>query len=369
MKVKTKKTAEIDYLLLYVFILLVSVGLVMIFSASPLVGLENFNDSFYYIKRHLVYLLIGAGVFLFAFRYPIEKYRPKVGMMFVVTVALLLATYLPVIGITAGGASRWINLGIFSFQPSEIAKITMLFFVAHALRNKSYVIKDFWKGVFPILMIVGVIELLILKQPDLGTALTIALVTMVLVYVAGGALWQLLILGLLAMRILFWMVMRTSYQKNRILAFIDPWKDPLGVGFHIIQSLLAVGSGGILGVGLGQSRQKFSFLPQQFTDFVFAILCEEGGLVLATFVILLFLVLLFRGLRIGLNHPDPFAKLVAIGFTSQLVLQGFMNMMVATAVLPTTGIPLPFISYGGTSLVVSMFMIGTLLQLSKGVTK
>lgn len=365
-----KTTAPaIDYLLLYVFILLVSVGLVMIFSASPLVGLENFKDPFHYIKRHLIYLVLGAGSLWFAFRYPVSLYRKHVGVLFLVTVGLLLATYLPVIGITAGGASRWINLGIFSFQPSEIAKITTLLFVAHALRNKSYVIKDFWKGVFPVLMTVGVVELLILKQPDLGTALTIALVTMVLVYAAGGALWQLLILGLLAARILFWMVMRTPYQKNRILAFIDPWKDPLGVGFHIIQSLLAVGSGGILGVGLGQSRQKFSFLPQQFTDFVFAILCEEGGLVLATFVILLFLVLLFRGLRIGLNHPDPFAKLVAIGFTSQLVLQGFMNMMVATSLLPTTGIPLPFISYGGTSLVVSMFMMGTLLQLSKDVPK
>jgi len=369
MKAGAKKKSEIDYLLLYVFILLVSVGLVMIFSASPLVGLENFKDPFYYIKRHLIYLLIGGGVFWFAFKRPVQSYRSQVGLMFAVTVGLLLATYLPVIGITAGGASRWINLGILSFQPSEIAKVTTLLFVAHALRNKSYVIKDFWKGVFPILLIVGVIELFILKQPDLGTALTIALVTIVLVYVAGGALWQILILGLLATRILFWMVMNTPYQKNRILAFIDPWKDPLGVGFHIIQSLLAVGSGGILGVGLGQSRQKFSYLPQQFTDFVFSILCEEGGLILATFVILLFLVLLFRGLRIGLNHPDAFAKLVAIGFTAQLVLQGFMNMMVATALLPTTGIPLPFISYGGTSLIVSMFMMGTLLQLSKEVTK
>src|SRR5690606_435741 len=156
-------------------------------------------------------------------------------------------------------------------------------------------------------------------------------------------------------RILFWMVMRTPYQKNRIMAFIDPWKDPLGTGFHIIQSLLAVGSGGILGVGLGQSRQKFSYLPQQFTDFIFSILCEEGGLILAGFVVALFLVFLFRGLRIGLNHPDPFAKLLAIGFSTLIVLQAFMNMMVAVALLPTTGIPLPFISYGGTSLVVSMF--------------
>jgi cell division protein FtsW len=356
-----------DYYFLLNLVALLGIGLLMILSASPIVGLKHYGDPFYFIKRHVLYLLLGSGVFAVGLRVPVEKFRRYLFPLIGVTLLLLLLTHVPGLSVNAGGASRWLNLGFIAFQPSEIAKLTLVFFAAHAFVNKQKIIHDFFKGVLPVFAFSGILILLVLKQPDLGTAMVLAINLVVMGFVAGARTWQLAVFLLVGFRVLLWHIWQTPYQKQRILAFMDPWKDPLGIGFQMVQSLLAVGSGGILGLGLGQSRQKVDFLPQQFTDFIFAIIAEEGGLLVAGLIVILFIIFLFRGLRLALLLKNPYEQLLVCGLTVSIVMQAFLNMMMVLALTPTTGIPLPFISYGGTSLWVSLFACGILTQLSRKV--
>jgi cell division protein FtsW len=336
----------------------------MMMSVSPVVSLSMYNDPFAYLRKYLLFLFLGLGSFILGVRIPVERYRPYALHGLLLSMVLLILVHVPIIGRTAGGAARWINIGPIPFQPSEFVKIVIILYVAHAVALKQD-LTSFLKNVLPIVLVVGVITGFVLIQPDLGTSVVLLLTTVSMLVIGGASPWELLILGLLGFRALAFMVMRTPYQMQRLMTFVDPWKDPLGTGFNTIQSLLAVGSGGFWGVGLGHSKQKFTYLPQQATDYVFAILCEEGGFILGCITIATFAVLIIRGFRAALYSGDTYRMLVASGLTFCLGLQALINMMVATGLSPAKGLTLPFISYGGSSLVMSLFMAGMIAQISK----
>ncbi|HHY93213.1 MAG TPA: cell division protein FtsW, partial [Firmicutes bacterium] len=268
------------------------------------------------------------------------------------------------IGVAGGGARRWLQVGPLNVQPSEVAKLCTVLFLAGFLAERGDRIRHFWRGLLPVLVVVGILCLLILKQPDLGTAVALAGTAGVMLFAAGADLRHLAGLGAAAVPVLWWAIMGEEYRRVRFLAFLNPAADPQGSGYHIIQSLYALGSGGLLGVGLGQSHQKFLYLPERHTDFIFAILGEEIGLLGTLAVLFLFFLLAWRGCRAAMLAPDRFGTLLAIGIISMVTLQALVNIGVVTGSLPITGIPLPFISYGGSSLVFSLASIGILLNIS-----
>ncbi|MBU0580935.1 MAG: putative lipid II flippase FtsW [Candidatus Margulisbacteria bacterium] len=353
-----------DYWMLLSVLLLLGVGILMIFSATPYVAFQQYQDSFYYIRRHLSSLGLGFFGFLFGFSLDYRFFRKYIPHFLASSFFLLLLTFIPGIGVSLGGASRWLQIGGISFQPSELIKLAVIFFVAQAITVKKEKMQDLVMGFFPIILVVGIIALCVLAQPDLGTSLVILCTTLLMVFVGGSSFWSIFIFSLLGLRVLAWVASRTPYQRARLIAFVDPWQDSQGLGFHIIQSLLAVGSGGFFGLGLGHSKQKFAYLPQQFTDFIFAILCEEGGFVIASMVIFIFLFFIFRGFRIALKAPDRFGQILAAGIVTCLGLQVLLNISVVLGLLPTTGIPLVFISHGGTAMVVNLFAVGILANIS-----
>lgn len=352
-----------NYSLLTVVLLLVGVGIIMIFSASPTMGMRV-GDSFYFIRKHLLYLSIGMVALYWGMTIDYRALRKWTYVLLGISFILSFIVYIPGIGISTGGATRWIDLYFFSFQPSELCKFALILFLAEYLSNKAGKIKDFMQGLFPVLVVIGAFLLLIIKQPDLGTAMVIGATSFVMLFIAGASILHLSALLGMAVSGLLVISINSPYRMKRLIAYLDPWQDPQNVGFHIIQSLLAVGSGGFFGLGLGSSRQKFFYLPQQFTDFVFAILCEEMGFLGGAIVVALFVIYIITGFKISRNIEDPFGALLCCGLTSLMAIQALLNLSVVIGLLPTTGIPLPFISYGGTSLVICLFSTGILLNLS-----
>jgi len=355
---------KIDYIFLFAVLALSAIGLIMILSASPTMGLK-LGDSFFFIKRHLFYLTLGFLALYFGFRIDLEHLKKWAGLIFAISIVLLISIYIPGVGRKVLGASRWIDLGILSFQPSELMKFSTVLFLAVILTNRREQIKDFLAGLLPPLVLTGMVAVLIIRQPDLGTALTIAAAAFIMLFIAGAQLWHLGLMGGVGVLGIAVLSIFSAYRMQRLLAYLDPWKDPQGIGFQIIQSLLAVGSGGLFGLGLGASRQKFFYLPQQFTDFIFAILGEELGLVGGLGVVILFIVLAGQGFRIALSTTDRFKSLLAAGLVSWITLQALINIAVVLGIIPTTGIPLPFISYGGTATIVNLFAVGVILNISK----
>ena len=357
------KTKSLDYILLFTVLALAAIGTIMVFSASPTLGLK-LGDSFYFIKRHIFYLLIGFAALYFGFRLDLAVLKKRAGLIFLGSLFLLLLIYIPGVGRKVLGASRWIELGILSFQPSELIKFTMVLFLAQFLADNRERIGDWLRGFAPPVLLVAAIAALIIKQPDLGTALTIAFTSLIMLYAAGADLRHLGFIGGAGALGVLALSLASPYRLQRLLAYLDPWKDPQGIGFQIIQSLLAVGSGGLLGLGLGASRQKYFYLPQQFTDFIFAILCEELGFIGGVGVLVLFVLFAFRGFRAALATADPFQNLLTVGLVSWIMVQALMNVMVVVGLIPTTGIPLPFISYGGTATIVNFFAAGVILNVA-----
>ncbi|MFH1452850.1 MAG: putative lipid II flippase FtsW [Armatimonadota bacterium] len=360
-------TGKMDIWLLMFVLALVTLGLMIVFSASSVssdASSRFSHDVFYFFKRQLLWIVIGFIGLIIALNLDIMKLRKYSVLIILGSAALLVIVLIPGIGTCVSGARRWIIFGPFSFQPSEFAKIAIVFYLADFITRRQDNFKQL-KGIFipaVILMIIcGLIEL----EPDLGTNLVIAGTFFALIFMAGFPLKYILGLfgiGVLAVGI---GILSEGYRIKRMMAFINPWKDPLGTGYHTIQSLIALGSGGIFGVGLGQSRQKFFYLPEQHTDFIFAILGEELGLMGTLLVISLFLFIMYRGFKISLQAKHPFYRLLGAGVTFMITLQAFINMGVVTAILPATGIPLPFISFGGSSMFFNLFCIGILLNISK----
>ncbi|HOX11051.1 MAG TPA: putative lipid II flippase FtsW [Candidatus Moranbacteria bacterium] len=356
-----------DKILFTIVMILLVFGLIMISSAGVIYSQTRFADGYFFFKRQLIYGVLPGLLALYVCSKINYHFWKKIAVIFFfVSVIFLVLVFVPEIGTKIYGASRWIQLGPLSFQPSEMAKLAMIIYLAAWLESRgTHRIKDFFEGFLPFLGIMGLMGFLIMKQPDTGTLGVIVLTSIALFFVAGASFRHILAIGGLGAFFLWILVKIEPYRFNRILAFLDPKADPQGIGYQINQALLAVGTGGIFGVGFGQSRQKFNYLPEPVGDSIFAIIGEELGMIGAAALVILFVMLAMRGIKIAKNSPDVFGKLLAAGITMWIVFQAFINISANIALVPLTGIPLPFVSYGGTSLVFLMSGIGILLNISK----
>lgn len=354
----------VDHWLLYLVSILTLIGVISILSASAHVTQAQFGDAGYYFKKQLVGVVVGFAALVFTSRINLYKLSRWVRPLMALTIVLLVCTHLPVIGITAKGSSRWLNLPGIILQPSEVAKPMLVLYLAAILGNPQFLLlslKEKAMAFVPILSIMFIV----LRQPDLGTSIVIGNVVLILCVAAGlpyRYVFSTIFSGLMAVFLLSW---STPYQKARITSWLDPWSDPQGTGFHLIQSMIAIGSGGITGKGFGQSVQKLFYLPEQHTDFIFAVISEEFGLVGGCVLFFLFCALTQRGVSISFRSPTPYLKLLAIGLSTMVSMQALVNLGVVTGTIPTTGLTLPFISSGSSSLVVNLAAMGLLLNVSR----
>jgi cell division protein FtsW len=358
---------KIDRWLFFGVMALVVFGLVMISSAGVAYSQSRFGDSYYFFKRQLLYGILPGLLALYFFqKFDYRRIKKFTIPLFMATLILLTLVFIPGIGASIYGANRWLQLGPISFQPSEMAKLATILYLAAWLESKGKKkIKDFFEGYVPFLGIIGVAGFLIIKQPDTGTLGILVLVSLSIYFASGANISHLLstfILGIIGLLVL---IKIEPYRMNRFSVFLNPEMDPRGIGYQINQALLALGTGGIFGLGIGHSRQKFNYLPEPVGDSIFAIIGEELGLLGAVTVIGLFLFVAVRGFFIAKNAPDDFGKLTAVGITSWIIFQAFINIAAMTSLIPLTGVPLPFVSYGGTSLVFLMAGVGILLNISK----
>ncbi|SQB38697.1 stage V sporulation protein E [Clostridium perfringens] len=366
---KNKKTTKksninpLDYGLLYTIVILLAIGVVMVYSASSYFAMVNYNDSTAFLKKQALFAAIGFTAMIFISRCDYHKLKKLTGILFVITPILLVVVYLfP----ATKGAQRWIKLGPFSFQPSELAKYAVVIILANIITNKGEKIKEFWKGIVPCFIVGGGFAALILAQKNLSIAAVTGFVTFIMVFVAGAR--KRFMFGVITPIILFagsFFTLFEDYRRRRLLNFINPWKDPAGDGYQLIQSFYALGAGGVTGLGIGQSRQKTLYMPEPHNDFIFAIIGEELGLIGCTVVILLFVIFVYRGIKIAMSAKDEYGTLLAVGITSIIGLQAIINIAVVTGSMPVTGVPLPFISYGGTALVFNLMAMGILLNISR----
>ena len=361
-KVNKEKLPPLDLTFLVLVVLVLISGLVMLFSASYAAGLADEGDSMYYIKRQLIAALLGVGAMLVTSRLDYRIYRKLSWVAAAVSVLLLILVF--PMGVTVNGARRWLYLGL-RFQPSEIAKIGMILVLAHVIAKNYDKMSTFTSGIMIPLGIPGVFALLVIIEPHLSSALLLVIIGVVMVFV-GGANWKHLLLCFLVVLLLVVLVVSmTSYMGKRVNAWLDPWSDPQGEGYQIIQSLYAIGSGGLMGLGLGNSQQKYGYLPEAHNDYIFSIACEELGFIGAVVIILLFALLVWRGFRIALKARDKFGCLICVGVMTQIGAQTLLNIAVVSNAIPSTGISLPFFSYGGTSLVLLLLEMGVVLNISR----
>ncbi|HYV01820.1 MAG TPA: putative lipid II flippase FtsW [Actinomycetota bacterium] len=346
--------------------ILTMAGLVMVLSASSVSAFAEYGSSFLFFKRQLMYAVMGSAALLAAARLPYRVWQRAWVPLFGVSVLLLVLVLHPSAGTTVGGAARWIQVGPVSLQPSELAKFAVVAACASILAlNVKTLESDPGRWIVPLAFIVGGVSLLILFQPDLGTMMVIALTSFVLLFVAGVRLRLLLSSAVLSTAVGLALIMGEGYRRARFLSFLHPWADPRNTGYQIVQSLIALGSGHVFGVGLGASRQKWMYVPNAHTDFIFSILGEELGLIGELIVLALFGALVYAGIRIALRAPDAFGRLLAGGITAWLGLQALVNLGAVTGLLPITGVPLPFVSFGGSSLIVSLGAVGVLLSIGR----
>jgi cell division protein FtsW len=360
----SKKRGSSDFILMLVVFVLLCIGLVMVFSASSVADLAYQQDAYYTFKRQLAWAGIGLFAMIFMMNYDYHKLKKfSVPLLIISFILLGVVLFMP----ARHNANRWIGIGDTSlgFQPSEIAKIAIILYMASSLAGKKEKVKSFLYGVVPYVLTGGAMFLLILMEPNLSVAGTVLIVVFLLLIVAGAKKRHLTFIGLMGSVAAVVFTVSEEYRYRRLTAFLDPWKDPLDTGYQAVQSLLALGSGGLTGSGLGKSHQKFFYIPEPQNDFIFSIIGEELGFLGSAAVILLFLILSWRGIRIALNAKDSFGSLLAAGITSLIAVQTIINIAVATSSMPITGIPLPFISYGGSSLTFMMMSVGILLNISR----
>jgi cell division protein FtsW len=358
------KRISVDRWLFIVTLLLVFVGLVMVFSASAVMAKERYHSGYFFLFRQLGWAIAGFIAMLIAMKIDYKKLKhPAVvfSMLGLTTLMLISVFFLD----RAHNTHRWIHFGGFSFQPSELAKPVLILFLAFFLENRTKYMTD-WRNtlipaVLPTLVFIG----LIVFQPDLGTAIACAAITVCVLFVAGLEIKYLAYAFLGSLLPLYFLIFHVAYRRDRILAFLDPYSDPQGKGFHIIQSLIAVSTGGLTGVGLMEGKEKLFYLPEPHTDFIFSVLGEELGLLGCLIVVALFGTFLWRGIRTALRTADMFGRLLVVGITSMVVVQAFINMSVVLGLMPTKGIPLPLISYGGSSLFITLACVGVLLNITK----
>ncbi|RMD99227.1 MAG: putative lipid II flippase FtsW [Deltaproteobacteria bacterium] len=346
-------------------IVLVAFGLVMVLSSSFILAERNLGDGYAYFKKQLLFVAMGLALILLVRRIPYELYARLVYPLTFGAILLLCALYLPGFGLRINGARRWLDFGFFRFQPSEAAKIAMIVYLAHSLTKKADRRHTFTYGFLSHLLLPGVMLLFIIEEPDFGSVMIMSLVAGVMLFAGGVRIRYLLAAGVAVTPAIVYLVMAEGYRLRRILVFLDPFKDPLGDGYQIIHSLMSFAAGGTFGVGLGAGQQKLFFLPDPHTDFIFAIIGEELGLLGVLFVLLLFIAFIRNGLRVARWAPDPFAGHLAFGLTILIGIEAFVNMGVTLSLLPTKGLPLPFISYGGSSMLMSLLAVGILAGIAR----
>ncbi|MCH2266080.1 MAG: putative lipid II flippase FtsW [SAR324 cluster bacterium] len=343
---------------------LLSWGTVMIYSTGGVYADLQYNDGQYFLYRHLIHMLVGLAVMGVALIVNYHKWQQYSIWFMLGMLVLLILVLIPEIGHEVKGGRRWLRLGSFSLQPAELLKVVLIIYVASYLERKQELLASFFRGLTPNFIVTGIYLFLVLLQPDFGTVVLIATTVLLMLYVGGGRPIH-IATSLLGVGIIGGLLIAShTYRVRRMLAFLNPWDDPQNSGFQIIQSFIALGTGGWLGKGLGESLQKRLFLPDAHTDFIFAIIGEELGFLWICVLIILFTVFIWRGYWIAWNAQDAFGKYLAFGATTIISLQILLNLFVVVGLLPTKGIPLPFISYGGTSLVVAMFLTGLLLNIS-----
>ncbi|HEY8805389.1 MAG TPA: stage V sporulation protein E [Clostridium sp.] len=360
---KTKvKMGQIDFVLFATVMLLVSIGVIMVYSASSYVAAFKYNNPEFFLVKQLLWACIGFASMIAAIKIDYHIIKKYTVVIMLVTLILLLAVFaFPAIN----GAKRWIPLGPAAIQPSEIAKYAVVFFMAKSLDRKGEKVKEFFKGVCPYLLVSGFYAGLILLGKNLSISAVIMIVTVIILFAVGAKFMHIFGIGSVLIAAVGAATIFEPYRMARLMNFTNPFKDSQGDGYQLVQSLLALGSGGVFGAGIGQSRQKCLYIPEPQTDFIFAIIGEELGLIGCAFVILLFVVLVWRGIKIAATAKDMYGTILAIGITSVLAIQAVINIAVVTGSMPVTGVPLPFISYGGSALLFNMLAIGILLNISR----
>ena len=371
LKIKYKKPGTVDprssypdQILLFLVLSLLSVGLVMVYSSSSVVSMHQYNDSVFFVKKQAWRILIGLMVMTLFTYLDYRKLATISAPLCLLFTVLLVLVYVPGLGYSAGGAKRWIDV-FFRIQPSEYFKIFYIIFLAYSLSQLSRVKNKFSNLVLPHLLFLAFVSALVLFQPDLSTALLIALIGFFMIFSLYSSPKVIFIVGALTSLTMVYQIWRTPYRLKRVIAFVNPSDHQLNSGYQLIQSKISLGSGGFMGLGLGQSRQKYLYLPEEHTDFIFAILGEEFGFLGASIIILLFMILLVRGIRIAIRAPDSIGKLLAYGITGYITLQVLLNLMVVAGLIPPTGLPLPFLSYGGSAMITNLLGVGILLNISR----
>ncbi|MCX7982477.1 MAG: putative lipid II flippase FtsW [Syntrophales bacterium] len=357
-------TSRPDFVLLVLTLILVSFGTVMIYSSSSIMALDRFKDGQFFLKKQLVFFLLGLLVMLVTQKLPYEYWQKLAYPALIFAFLLLVLVLIPHVGIKVGGARRWIRIGPFSFQVAELAKVAIIVYLASYLAKRQHQSLDFIHGVvIPLAPIIPLV-VLVLMQPDLGTSIIIVALSLSMLFLGGIRMKYIFSVFLLALPVVAWLMISKSYRLNRLKVFLDPWQDPQNSGFQIIQSLLSFGSGGTFGVGVGDGMQKLFYLPEPHTDFILAVIAEESGFVGVITVIVLFAVFIYRGLMIAFKSKDRFASLLAAGLTMLVGIEAVINIAGVMGLIPLKGLALPFLSYGGSSLIMSMLAVGVLLSIS-----
>ena len=353
-------------LLLFITIITISLfGIIMIYSASYIWAEYKFNDPFKFVKHQGLFFIIGIIMMLITSKIPYKVYFEKANTLLLISIILLILVIIPGIGTVRNGSRSWFGIGSFGIQPSEFAKLTLIIFTSKYLTKNEKNLKYIKKGVLPILGIVILVFGLIMLQPDFGTGMIILVSIIGLLFVSGVDFKFFIRLGLIGVVGIVLLIAIAPYRLERILSFLNPWSDPLGSGFQIIQSLYAIGPGGLFGQGFMNSRQKHFYLPEPQTDFIFSIISEEFGFLGILIVATLFTIIIFKGFKIAQNSGDKFAKFLAFGITFGLAFQAILNLIVVVGLIPVTGVTLPFLSYGGSSLLITLISMGVLLNISR----
>ncbi|MDD5196212.1 MAG: putative lipid II flippase FtsW [Candidatus Omnitrophica bacterium] len=348
-----------------VAVILMCIGVVMIYSSSSIYAWEKYKDGFFFLKRHLIFMLIGGVLTFFFMSIDYRKLKVFARPVLIISLILLVLVLIPGLGREVSGARRWFRFKFLSFQPSELANLAIIIYMADFISRKGNLMKTFFKGFLAPMCVLAVFALLIMLQPDLGSTIALSAVVLVMLFVSGVRPAYILSLILASLPVLYFLIFSVAYRKARILAFLNPWVDPKGSGFQIIQSQVALGSGGLFGVGLGHSKQKLFYLPAAHTDFIFSIIGEELGLIGTIGVIILFIIFIRQGIKVIKSAPDKFGYFLALGLVAMIAFRVVINIGVSCGVLPTKGLPLPFISYGGSSFIFDMICVGILVNIAR----
>ena len=356
---------QYDVKLLFPVLFLVGIGVVMVYSASSTIALKKFGSDYYFLKKQAVFALLGIVVLVLCRHFPYRLFRSLTYPLLIITLIFLAVILLTRFGYSAGGATRWLRFGDLTFQPSELARFSMVIYLAYSMNKKKDKLKDFNVGFLPHVLVLGMFTVLIIAQPDFGSVAILGTLTWIMLFVGGVRISHLSLSLVIILPLAYFLLINAEYRLNRMMSFWNPWKYSANEGYQIVHSLMAFGTGGIWGVGIGKGYQKLFYLPEPHTDFVFSVIGEELGLLGVLVILGLYALIFWRGILISKNSQDSFGSFVALGLTTAIGLQVCVNMGVALGLLPTKGLTLPFLSYGGSSLLLNMASIGILMNIGE----